>query len=106
MRADLAELDALKQGFLASVSHEMRTPLGKIREALSLLADGTAGTLADRQRSVVDIARRACETEIRLVTTLLDLSRLRAGTLLRIDPRQRLDDALREAVAAETSEAT
>lgn len=106
MRQHLAELDALKQGFLASVSHEMRTPLGKIREALALLADGTAGALADRQRSVVEIARRACETEIRLVTTLLDLSRLRAGTLLRIEARQRVDDAVVEAVTAETADAT
>jgi len=106
MRTHLEELDALKQGFLASISHEMRTPLGKIREALALLADGTAGALADRQRAVVDIARRACETEIRIVTTLLDLSRLRAGTLLRIEARQRIDDAIGEAVAAETAEAT
>ncbi len=105
MREHLAELDALKQSFLASVSHELRTPLGKIREALALLADGTAGVLADRQRAVVDIARRSTEVEIRLVSTLLDLSRLRAGTLLHADGNQRFDDALREALNAERAEA-
>ncbi len=106
MRSALAELDALKQQFLASVSHEMRTPLGKMREALALLADGTAGTLTERQRSVVQIARRACEAEIRLVTTLLDLSRLRAGKLLHRQSGQSLDDALHEAVTQERVEAT
>lgn len=105
MREHLAELDALKQSFLASVSHELRTPLGKIREALALLADGTAGALGDRQRAVVDIARRSTEVEIRLVSTLLDLSRLRAGTLLHADHNQRFDDALREALNAERAEA-
>lgn len=106
MRQHLAELDALKQHFLASVSHELRTPLGKIREALALLADGTAGTLGDRQRSVVGIAQRSTETEIRLVSTLLDLSRLRAGTLLHSEDKQSLDDALTEAISAERADAT
>ncbi|MBI2394538.1 MAG: HAMP domain-containing histidine kinase [Deltaproteobacteria bacterium] len=105
MRAHLAELDALKQQFLASVSHEMRTPLGKIREALALMSDGTAGPLTDRQRAVVDIARRSCEAEIRLVTTLLDLSRLRAGTLLHPSDKQSIDGALRVAVAEESGDA-
>jgi two-component system, NtrC family, sensor histidine kinase GlrK len=106
MREHLAELDALKQQFLASVSHELRTPLGKIREALALLADGTAGVLGERQRAVVDIARRSTEVEIRLVSTLLDLSRLRAGTLLHADDNQRFDDAVREALTAERPDAT
>jgi two-component system, NtrC family, sensor histidine kinase GlrK len=106
MRAHLAELDVLKQSFLASVSHELRTPLGKIREALALLGDGTAGTLSERQKSVVAIASRSCETEIRLVSTLLDLSRLRAGTLLQRRPKSSFDDALREAVALERTDGT
>ncbi|HEY1099508.1 MAG TPA: HAMP domain-containing sensor histidine kinase, partial [Myxococcota bacterium] len=83
MRRRLGEVDALKQGFLASVSHELRTPLSKIREALALLADGAVGPLTDKQQRVVALGRTACEREIRLVTTLLDLSRLRAGTPLR-----------------------
>ena len=106
MRNHLAELDALKQQFLASVSHELRTPLGKIREALALLGDGTAGTITERQRAVVAIARRSCETEIRLVSTLLDLSRLRAGKLLHAEENQSVDDAVREAVNSERADAT
>ncbi len=75
----LLELDQLKQGFLASVSHELRTPLAKIREALALLADGTAGALTPRQARVVELATRACEREVRIVSALLDLSRVRSG---------------------------
>src|SRR5690606_35380133 len=48
MRQQLAQLDALKQGFLASVSHELRTPLSKIREALALMQDGVVGSMEPR----------------------------------------------------------
>jgi two-component system sensor histidine kinase GlrK len=105
MRARLAELDALKQGFIASVSHELRTPLTKLREGLSLLGDGTTGPLSDRQARVVAIAQLACEREIRIVTALLDLSRLRAGSPLKIEPGGSLDDALHQAVGEERSDA-
>jgi two-component system sensor histidine kinase GlrK len=106
MRRRLAEVDALKQGFLASVSHELRTPLSKIREALALLADGVAGPLTDRQERVVRLGRAACEREIRLVTTLLDLSRLRAGTPLRPQAGTAIDAVVKAALDDEREEAT
>lgn len=93
MRTQLQQLETLKQGFLASVSHELRTPLSKIREALALLQDGALGDLEEKQMRVVQIARTACEREIRMVTTLLDLSRLRAGS-----PIQLMDGCAIEAV--------
>jgi two-component system sensor histidine kinase GlrK len=105
MRRRLSEVDALKQGFLASVSHELRTPLSKIREALALLADGVAGPLTDRQRRVVELGRTACEREIRLVTTLLDLSRLRAGTPLRRQAGTHMDQVIKAAMDDEIDEA-
>lgn len=105
MRHALAALDSLKEGFVASVSHELRTPLAKIREALSLLEDGTAGALEDRQRTLVGIARRACESQIQLVTNLLDLSRLRSGSVVRMLAEGSLADVIAEAIAAEREDA-
>ncbi|HSC86888.1 MAG TPA: HAMP domain-containing sensor histidine kinase [Polyangiaceae bacterium] len=105
MRLQLAKLEALKQGFLASVSHELRTPLSKIREALALLGDGAVGDLDPRQARVVEIARVACEREIRLVTTLLDLSRLRTGSPLRFRAGCSVDDVLDSALADERPDA-
>lgn len=105
MRRQLAQVDALKQGFLASVSHELRTPLSKIREALALLADGAAGPLTERQERVVRLGRDACEREIRLVTTLLDLSRLRAGTPLRPQAGAAIDTVIKAAIDDESEEA-
>lgn len=105
MRLQLEQLEALKQGFIASVSHELRTPLAKIREALSLLQDGVVGPLASGQREVLQIARGACEREIRLVTTLLDLSRLRAGSPIRPKDGSSIDDVVRRAVEDERADA-
>jgi two-component system sensor histidine kinase GlrK len=105
MRSQLEQLETLKQGFLASVSHELRTPLSKIREALALLQDGAVGHVDERQLRVVQIARTACEREIRMVTTLLDLSRLRAGSPIRVRDGSAIDAVLTSAVNDERLEA-
>lgn len=105
MRRRLARLDSTKQGFLASVSHELRTPLSKIREALALLGDGVVGELGPRQLRVLQIAREACEREIRMVTTLLDLSRLRSGTPVRSREGVSLDGVIELALRDEREEA-
>jgi two-component system, NtrC family, sensor histidine kinase GlrK len=101
MREQLRQLETLKQGFLASVSHELRTPLTKIRESLSLLEDGAVGQIDPRHQRVIRIARNACEHEIRLVTTLLDLSRLRAGSPLRPTGGVVMDTLLQQALRTE-----
>jgi len=106
MRLQLGQLDTLKQGFLASISHELRTPLSKIREALALLQDGVVGDLSEKQREVVGIARGACEREIRLVTTLLDLSRLRAGSPVRLRDGTSIDRVIAHAAEDEGADAS
>ncbi|AEI68058.1 sensor histidine kinase [Corallococcus macrosporus] len=98
MRGRLSELDQLKDAFVASASHDLRTPLARLRTAIGLLADGTAGPLTAQQQRVVELARVACEREIRLVTALLDLTRVQAGKTVRRDEGCRLDDLIERAV--------
>jgi two-component system sensor histidine kinase GlrK len=81
MAERLRELDELKQAFLATVSHELRSPLTSMREAAHLLRDRVGGELTDRQSRMVDIIGASCERLLRLVNQVLDLSRLRAGVL-------------------------
>ena len=72
--------DALKSALLQSVSHDLRTPLATIRAAAGTLSHGEELSRADRQESA-----RAIEREVeylnRMVTNLLDLSRIEAGAL-------------------------
>lgn len=104
MRTRLAQLEQLKQEFLASVSHELRTPLSKLREALAILNDGIVGPLSPDQSRVLEIARNACEREIRMVSTLLDLSRLRAGSPIRPRNGRNIDNVIKRAVEEEQAE--
>lgn len=106
MRRRIEEIDQLKQTFLANVSHELRTPLARLREALSLLSDDSLGEVNARQRRVLDLARRACEEEVRLVSSLLDLSRLRSGQSIQLQERVSLGPVLDAAVASEREAAS
>jgi two-component system sensor histidine kinase KdpD len=72
--------DALKSALLQSVSHDLRTPLATIRAAAGTLRPGVGLSEADQQDSA-DAIDREVEYLNRLVTNLLDLSRIEAGAL-------------------------
>jgi two-component system OmpR family sensor kinase len=85
MQNQLARLDRARKQFIASASHELRTPIFSLGGFLELLADEdldeeTRRTFLDQLRGQVDRMRK-------LATELLDLSRLEAGALeLRPEP--------------------
>ena len=70
--------DALKSALLQSVSHDLRTPLATIRAAAGTLRPG-AGAEPEDQRESAEAIDREVEYLNRLVTNLLDLSRIEAG---------------------------
>ncbi len=72
--------DALKSALLQSVSHDLRTPLATIRAAAGTLRPG-GGLSVEDQRESADAIDREVEYLNRLVTNLLDLSRIEAGAL-------------------------
>jgi two-component system sensor histidine kinase KdpD len=83
-RAQEAEIarqsDALKSALLQSVSHDLRTPLATIRAAAGTLQPGNDLSDDERAESAAAIDREV-EYLDRLVTNLLDLSRIEAGNL-------------------------
>lgn len=72
--------DELKSALLQSVSHDLRTPLATIRAAAGTLRPGS-GLSAEDQAESVDAIDREVEYLNRLVTNLLDLSRIEAGAI-------------------------
>lgn len=98
MAARLQEVDALKEQFYATVSHELRSPLTSAREAAHLLKQGGPGPLTEKQDKLVSIIHNSTDRLLRLVSQVLDYSRLSAG-LLPIERRwMELDRAARRAV--------
>ncbi len=91
------ESDALKSALLQSVSHDLRTPLATIRAAAGTLRPGS-GLSAEDQRESADAIDREVEYLNRLVTNLLDLSRIEAGALRAERDVYELDDLVGQTV--------
>jgi len=77
------ELDALKSEFVATVSHDLRSPLTLMRGYASMLE--IVGDLNDQQTGFVRKMVIGVENMSQLVNDLLDLGRIDAGIGLRID---------------------
>jgi signal transduction histidine kinase len=91
MAGELAETDRLRRDLVANVSHELRTPLTSLQATLENLIDG----IADADRETLTTMLTQVERLGRLVTQLLDLSRLEAGTV----PLDRQDFAVEPVLA-------
>lgn len=79
MAARLGELDRAKRGFLAKVSHDLKTPLASIQEVQRLLIDRVPGSLNEKQDRMLRLGLGSAERLSRLISDLLELARLEAG---------------------------
>ena len=79
MQLQLAQLESARRRFIATASHELRTPIFSISGFLELLEDEDLDEQTRRQ--FVATVREQVERLGKLATDLLDLSRLEAGSL-------------------------
>jgi signal transduction histidine kinase len=77
MAAELAETDRVRRDLVANVSHELRTPITALQAVLENLVDGVEPPDPQTLRTMLAQVERLG----RLVTQLLDLSRLESGTV-------------------------
>lgn len=77
------ELDALKSEFVATVSHDLRSPLTLMRGYATMLE--MVGELNEQQTNYVRRIVTGVESMSRLVTNLLDLGRIEAGIGLQVE---------------------
>lgn len=71
--------DEAKTSFIATVSHELKTPLSAMNMSLMLLQDHRFGKLNTEQQKVANSMKGETQRLMRIVTELLDLSRVEAG---------------------------
>lgn len=95
MASKLQELDALRSGFLANVSHELRSPLAAMEQYLSLLLEETQITGQSRE-NLLRIRNNLGRLR-HLVENLLEMSKIEAGKLeLKLelfDPAAEIEEA-------------
>ena len=101
MAADLAVVDEQRKHLIATVSHELRTPISALRAMLENVVDGV--TTADP--ATLQAALNQTERLSRLVTQLLDLSRLEAGAVpvvhTTVNVRAFLDEVVAQSAASD-----
>jgi PAS domain S-box-containing protein len=72
------QADKLKSTFLANMSHEIRTPLNAIIGFADILVDVDS---RDEKQEFVNIIRLNSDTLLRIISDILDLSKIEAGTI-------------------------
>lgn len=96
MAAELKNSEYLRKDFIASVSHQMKTPLSVIRGYASLLCDERIGE--DERREYARLIARESERLSELTSNMLRLSRIDHQEILPRQERFSLDEQMRQAV--------
>ena len=93
---ELAQAARAKAEVLATMTHEMRTPINIVIGNLDLVVRGFLGNVSERQRKCLETALRNSGEALNLVTSLLDLSRFEAGQYVIHVEEFRLEDIWNE----------
>ena len=80
----IKELDRVRAEFLATVSHDLRSPLATIRGYVDLLEK--VGPVTDQQREFLEKIRRSIVHLTALVSDLVELGRIEASVEMEMEP--------------------
>jgi signal transduction histidine kinase len=75
------ELDFAKTNFIATVSHELKTPIASIRMSLDLLDNKQLGTLNDEQKNLVDSIKEDTTRLLKITGELLNMTQVETGSI-------------------------
>jgi signal transduction histidine kinase len=86
------ELDEAKTNFIATVSHELKTPISSIKMSLKLMDDERVGSMNPEQKELVQHIKEDCSRLLKITSELLDLAQVETGNLqlnfVKTDPRK------------------
>lgn len=75
------ELDFAKTNFIATVSHELKTPISSIKMSLKLLEKEETGSINDGQKELIDSIKEDSQRLLKITGELLELSQLETGNI-------------------------
>ena len=75
------ELDFAKTNFIATVSHELKTPISSIKMSLQLLENTSTGTINEDQKQLIDSIKDDSQRLLKITGELLELSQVETGNI-------------------------
>jgi len=86
---EIRNIERMKTAFVSTVSHELRTPLTSIKGFISTLLQDTEGYYDEETRhEFYTIIDQECDRLTRLISDLLNVSRIEAGRALELNLKQ------------------
>jgi signal transduction histidine kinase len=93
------ELEDRRRDLITAVSHDLRTPLARLRAMIEAIDDGVVEDTATFRRYAAEM-RLSVDQLVGLVEDLFELARIEAGAIEAEADRARLEDVVRSAMAA------
>lgn len=104
--AELEKAFRIQQEFLNNVTHEIRTPMTAVKGYVEMLLEGIAGPVSKDQEAMLQKVLESSDNLLGVVTSLLEVARLRSGGV-RLHPKAcRPGDIAAKAINAVTPQAT
>lgn len=75
------EMERLRDDFIATLTHDLRTPLLATIQTLEFFVDGTLGNIEDRQKSLLSTMKSSNQDMLGLVNALLEVYKYESGKL-------------------------
>ncbi|ANH80807.1 PAS domain-containing sensor histidine kinase [Niabella ginsenosidivorans] len=100
------ELDYAKTNFIATVSHELKTPISSIKMSSQLLENPGVGTLNNEQKELVESIQDDAERLLKITSELLNVTQLESGKLQLQPVLSRPDELMRKAIQMNETAAT
>jgi signal transduction histidine kinase len=75
------ELDEAKTNFIATISHELKTPISSARLNIKLLEDSRIGNLNDEQKNIIGCVKNEMNRLLKITSELLDLTQVETGNM-------------------------
>jgi len=97
----LIDMYKLQRDFTSTVSHELRTPLASIKTAVDLVYKRMVGEINPEQTEVLGRAQKSVEHLQRLVSDILDLTKIESGKMQMDFKIQNINDAINEVIYAQ-----
>jgi len=93
------EIEKMKEDFIHSITHDLRSPMTSIRGFIEVLLDGSAGEINEEQREFLKIIDGSSRKLLEMINNILDAAKLETGrmklALTKFDPRETVERVIK-----------